>query len=1449
VRCSPEGEVYCDAEASPPGNEVCDNGVDDDCDGAVDEGCEREVRLVGLTEPGAAAGLSSVERRDEPFELPLVAGGYLDDGVVAYWPLDGDGQDAAGKQVAGVDVGDPASVDGALGADSAGMRFGLADGIRIESTEGLDFGLGDFTLSLWVRHEEVPAEVNGDGAWFYRRADAGFGTSLWYFPEHKGWMSFWLYDRDARDCGAGGRGSDNGTGVPVDDGRWHHVVFVRSEVRKLQAFVDGRLTNVWTMAHDCPIDNDGGPVLISASREGLSNGFLGDLDEIVVLGRAVSALEVKHYYGSRRPWGTPLFPDAQPDFDDLLVTEEDEASGCGELEVPFEVVGARPLAGRAEDLDEHVVGYWPLDDGDFGDLVGIEDAASVELGEPQAALGRFGDEDGAIRLDGEDDGAELWRERGLRFGSAFSIELWLLAPPGAHGTILSTEVADHPRGWFISLSEGNGRLSFQCQGSEVAEVRTRSEAVMADGRWHHVAGVREGNTCRLYVDGLDVSTTTHDGLDDGFDDGHWISVGHSYRTRNQPPLGNNYNFAGVLLDEIVIHDVARSADYLYQRAHPLPRLRFSVSTADRAGESGYPYHTYRVYYGDEEATRSPWHRTDGLLTAARGWVGWWRFDEVSGDTVTDSTAGRHHGTLLAPAVIGEGVSGGGLRMDGTGGGVDVPGLPSFAYDSGYTVETVVRPDDPDGSYQVVVNRGCQWGGCQVQLATEVVDNRLNTFVAADAGVGAAAARVFDSAELQEEAWTHAASSHDGATLSFRTQGVPRGTGVLDWGPFRGLDDDLDIGHRTHPNPRPFRGWIDEVRTMSRVLSPAELLHFPLTSWKLGAPFAGSPPAAGDDDGDGVPTAAECALGLDPTDDAHPPRRWFDGFEHGFDAWEAQLGEECLDAVAWPARSGARSAALDGLGCDNVQLDRPIPDAGPDADPLFAVAAWFHDDGTTNAEIRLMLIGDGMVTLGQDRSKDAARYVLWKDGEPAARGRVVRSPGWHLALLRQATDGRTYGAVDGVPLGSVESVGAGFVRLHVAGTRAHFDDVLVFDPPGDGWIHEDFPRLWDGDGDDDHGAAVTTAEDGTVWVAGATHLGGPGFNFALWKYTPDGQLVDGFPVIRDNDAGDGGEDSEAADDLALDSTGNVWVTGSGTRGAEMGTTDLLLWKFGPDGVLAEGFPRAEREGGRAGFEEGLGIAIGPDDAVWVSGTCQAAGGDLAACLWRYDTRGELADAFPRVLDGPLEDDEAEGEAVAVDPAGNVWLTGYRTNADDEAELALWKLDPHGRLYDDFPVTRHGDAGGDGDVSGHDLAIDSSGHVWVAGEAHRGRRPGDHSDNDDLVVWRFDSDGRLAPGFPRVFHGLSANGTDFAEGIALDAEGHAWVTGLSWRSQGVTDFVLLKLSSDGTLHQGFPVLRTNDAGGEGLSLGTAVTVDPRGRVWATGYSTNDAGDRDLVLWRFD
>ncbi len=757
------------------------NGRDDDCDGQVDEGlpwCGAEPprhREVGLSDDAeeAHAGTSARRRTSELIELPLVAGGYLDDSVIGYWPLDEDAPDRNERP------------GGALHFDGQSDELELPEGPS---------GTGSFTVSLWLRTE---ASANN----YALSRDAQTGTQPGIVVATTGPVSLYV-----GDPGQGGQSYHRlESTTQVSDGAWHHVVGVRDvRAATISLYVDGHLEAVHTSA--TAWDVGAGPVKLGRSQsiEGNGHGVAmwdGDLDEVVFLSRALSPLEVRHYHASGADWGTRLLPGAQPDFDDLLVTEDGEPA-------EFELVGARPLADRAGDLDEHVLAYWPLD----GDGVDLARPGSPAAGEIAGWIaGRFGRATGSAELTGAAHSLTAPHVAGVGESGRFTIEVWVLPYGGVGHNNLLLRQGLNPIQLSLDLKSGSLRPRFDIGPSDGTTSVLAPDSLPV-GRWSHVAVSYDGETIRMYVDGLEVASG---------------ALGAVPATDADVVIGR-YLDAGHLegrLDDVVIHDVARSADYLYKRAHPLPRVRFLADTAADPDGGRFPYRAYRLSWGLPDHPAPP-NRVDDLLSPRNGVLAWWRFEEASGTTAVDWSVARLHGEAAGgPAPTG-GALGAALRFDGVQDqNVRIDERERLAVGDDLTVELLLRADRADVGQTLVSDDAnpsvyVQWG--HPDHATAKLGCRLPN------GAGF----VHGQTDLEADRWLSLACTAGGgrleAFLNQQSDGVdPNRNAEL-----TPAATTLTIGSY-RDGREPFDGIIDEVRLTGRVLLPHELLPTVPTAWSLG----------------------------------------------------------------------------------------------------------------------------------------------------------------------------------------------------------------------------------------------------------------------------------------------------------------------------------------------------------------------------------------------------------------------------------------------------------------------------------------------------------------------------------------------------------------------------------------------------------------------------------------
>ena len=227
------------------------------------------------------------------------------------------------------------------------------------------------------------------------------------------------------------------------------------------------------------------------------------------------------------------------------------------------------------------------------------------------------------------------------------------------------------------------------------------------------------------------------------------------------------------------------------------------------------------------------------------------------------------------------------------------------------------------------------------------------------------------------------------------------------------------------------------------------------------------------------------------------------------------------------------------------------------------------------------------------------------------------------------------------------------------------------------------------------------------------------------------------------------------------------------------------------------------------------------------------------------------------------------AVAVAGNGNVVVTGtsghrYVTIVYSDAGAPLWTnlytalgntdnasglaTDSSGNVYVtgsslltgggyDFATVAYSSTGTalwtnryDGPIQGDDfaaaVAVDSNGHVYVTGSS------AGFTDSDYVTI-AYSSAGM--PLWTNRYDG-SGHGYDEASGLAVDGDGNVYVTGLSYSSSNNYDYATIAYSSAGV------PLWTNlfNGTGNGDDLARGITIDNGGNVLVTGSSVGSGGN---------
>lgn len=415
--------------------------------------------------------------------------------------------------------------------------------------------------------------------------------------------------------------------------------------------------------------------------------------------------------------------------------------------------------------------------------------------------------------------------------------------------------------------------------------------------------------------------------------------------------------------------------------------------------------------------------------------------------------------------------------------------------------------------------------------------------------------------------------------------------------------------------------------------------------------------------------------------------------------------------------------------------------------------------------------------------------------------------------------------------------------------------LVIDPP---LIYSSY---YGGNGGD-FAYAVATDSIGNTYMAGilgSANLGIRGAEDAfVTKLRPDGSKS--YTSII------GGTSIDEARGIAVDVQGNVYVTGNTgsldfpTKGAIQaktgGSQDAFIAKLNQSGTLVY----ATYLGGIAN-ETPSAIAIDAAGSAYVIGTTFSA--DFPTVAAFQATKGALQDAFitkinpggtawvySTYLGGSAAD---EGYGIAVDAAGNAYVTGYTASTNFPVQSAfqssnagdvdafVTKINPAGSalVYSTY-------LGGTGTDFGNAIAVDSSGNAYVTGDTRSKDFPlatpidatlGSTGVYDVFVT-------KLNPAGSALVYStyLGGGSEDEPYALAIDKSGNAWITGRTNSSdyplvnpiqatRFAFDMFVTEINATGS-----GLLFSTFIGGQGSESGRGIAVDSLGNIHVAGEGTS-------------
>lgn len=406
------------------------------------------------------------------------------------------------------------------------------------------------------------------------------------------------------------------------------------------------------------------------------------------------------------------------------------------------------------------------------------------------------------------------------------------------------------------------------------------------------------------------------------------------------------------------------------------------------------------------------------------------------------------------------------------------------------------------------------------------------------------------------------------------------------------------------------------------------------------------------------------------------------------------------------------------------------------------------------------------------------------------------------------------------------------------------------------VSQEWCARYNGPGNNnDKSRAIATDGCGNVYVTGSSYGVGTGQDYGTVKYDTEGNML---WAVRYNGPGN---TYDSATDLAVDGSGNVYVTGESvgidnkmdyatikydTNGSQLwvarytesantekyaraiaidslgnvyvtgfayyNSADWVTIKYSPTGeqLWVDTFNGAQEIDDKA-----RDIVVDGSGCVYVTGTSNS----LYSLIWMWYMAADYATIkyssdgvrqWVATYDGPGNTIDVPSSMV-LDNSSNVYVTGgsdgnYATIKYDSTNgNQLWVA----RDYPGSAVT---------------IGVDVAENVYISGTHH-------DASGFDYATIKYDSNGNQL--WASTYDG-PRNGIDQAYAMAVDESGNAYVTGESFGTDSGSDYATIKYDTEGNELW----VARYDGPTSSADWATAITLDGWGNIYVTGGSLGAA-----------
>lgn len=312
----------------------------------------------------------------------------------------------------------------------------------------------------------------------------------------------------------------------------------------------------------------------------------------------------------------------------------------------------------------------------------------------------------------------------------------------------------------------------------------------------------------------------------------------------------------------------------------------------------------------------------------------------------------------------------------------------------------------------------------------------------------------------------------------------------------------------------------------------------------------------------------------------------------------------------------------------------------------------------------------------------------------------------------------------------------------------------------------------------------------------------------------------------------GNNTDQAVDMVIDAAGNVYVTGTSFTGSGTGY-DIVTVKY--DNTGAQQWT-ATYNGTASLLDQGNAIILDAAGNVFVTGYTYVSGTNADVVILKYDNNGNLVWTQTRNYQGYFD----QGRDIAVDSNGDVYVTGsgqYNSTGSDVDYLTL-KYNNAGTFQWQQTFSTDVSSPPSQLDEAFRIFIDGSNNVYVAGNSAGTTA----TNNLDFVTIKYNSAGTQQWRARYNYNGNFDTPTD----ISVDASGNVYVCGFGYyNALQDANYLLVKYNSTGTQQW----VKNYNGDGSDYDKANALVLDPAGNIYITGRSIGASSAEDMYTIAYD